>query len=457
MTFASLPFIFCFIPAFMLIYYIFPFKKRGTILLLGSLVYYGLNSWEYLILLVVSVLFNYLCSYRIYINFNYDDNLSARFLRRRRAWLIVAIIYNIGVLGTFKYLPCNLILPLGISFYTFQMLSFVIDMYNEKYEDGVSLLHFATYAVMFPQIGSGPITRYTDIAKDIEKPHNTKPKMLEQGIMTFIIGLSYKALLADKIAALWNDVYRVGAYGMDVATAWLGAWGYSMELYFDFFGYSLMAIGIAMMLGIKLPDNFDEPYSSKTMTTFWRRWHMTLGQWFRDYLYIPLGGNRKGKVRVVLNIFIVWMLTAIWHGSTINFAIWGLFLFFILFLEKTFYGKWMDNTKVLGHIYMIILIPVSWIIFAISNPTVLLEYLMRMVNIPLDGMVVNGFSKFISLIEMYWWLILLCIFFATPYPMKVVKKYHKKLPLKVLLFIAFWVSIYELHVTGNNPFIYFSF
>lgn len=529
MSLAGLAFIFHFIPAFLPVYYIVPIKKRGIVLLIGSLIFYSFGSPIHLLFLISIVLINYFFANRIYkrgqtvysdsepdfnleLDLDSESDLSSkldlssdadlkesleknRSICLQRVWLIVAVIFDLGVLFILKYMPAlrNLIseyfgdnvfrftvtsyfgdspalsglkayfgdygfgIPLGISFVTFQMLSFLIDMYRGRYKEGVSLYHFAIYSTMFPQIASGPITRYSEIQDALERPNYVNPKFLEEGITYFTIGLSYKILLADKIASLWNDVLKVGASGIDTASAWLGAWGYSFEIYFDFFGYSLMAIGIALLLGIRLPDNFTEPYSSKTMTAFWRNWHITLGRWFKDYLYIPLGGNRHSKIRTAFNIFVVWMLTSIWHGATINFVFWGLFLFIIIFIEKNWTGKWLENTKILGHIYMLIIIPISWIIFNITNPWLLKEYLMRMFGIAVEDMAVNGLNKFYSLCDMYWWLFIICIVFASPYPLKFIKKHSRNYLLKILLFVVFWYSIYELAVSGNNPFIYFGF
>ncbi len=485
MSLTGLAFIFHFIPAFLLVYYIVPIKKRGLVLFLGSLIFYSLGSPISLLVLVLLVLLNYFYANRIYKHSISEDEPLPTPDKIAKLWLIVAIATDVGVLFAFKYLRVileafgvpfitklvsiaeisnilgaftqRLVIPLGISFIIFQLLSFVIDMYRGKYAEGVSLYHFAIYATMFPQISSGPITRYSDICENIERPNYVNPKLLEEGIIYFVLGLSYKVLLADKIAALWNDVWRVGASGIDTASAWLGAWGYSFEIYFDFFGYSMMAMGVAMLLGYRLPVNFTEPYSQKTMTSFWRNWHITLGRWFRDYLYIPMGGNRGSGLRTIFNIFIVWMFTAIWHGASINFLFWGLFLFAVIFTEKYITGKWLEKTKVLGHIYMLLLIPVSWMIFNITNPILLKEYLMRMLGLPVEGMVISGLAKFYSLCETYWWLMLICILFATPYPMKFIKKYQGKFLVKLMLFVAFWYSIYQLAISGNNPFIYFSF
>lgn len=508
MVFSGLAFIFHFFPIFLIVYYIAKPKFRNIVLLLGSLVFYALGNPVYVPLLVVSVLINYLIANRIQkiyalkreeakgsdeqeeeeeaddpdieiIGFDKADELVSSLPKERvhssaaTIWLVAALIYDLGILCIFKYLDfileatdsifktgatgLGLALPLGISFYTFQLISFMVDVYREEVPNGFSFMHFATYATMFPQITSGPITRFGEVSETLSRKKGVNPKMLEKGITYFSLGLGYKVLLADKIAALWNDIWRVGAYGIDVGTAWLGAWGYSMEIYFDFFGYSLMAMGVGMMLGFNIPVNFTEPYSVKTMTSFWRNWHVTLGRWFKDYLYIPLGGNRCGKVRMLFNMLVVWLLTGIWHGAGYNFIIWGLFLFVILLIEKLTYGKWMENTRVIGHIYMIILIPISWTIFNITDVIQLSEYLLRMIGVPLEGMVVYGFNMLWELIQTYWWLLLLCILFCTPYPMRFFKRYYKNFLVKLLILAIFWYSVYQAALSGGNPFIYFQF
>lgn len=472
MSFSGLAFIFHFLPVFLIAYYLTPVKHRGIVMLVGSLVFYGLGNPIFVGLLAVSVLINYFFADRIHKgNILIKEQLSAK--SNRKAWLICALIYNVGMLVFFKYVDFaidifntatgssvpepGLGLPLGISFYTFQMMSFVIDMYRGKYEKGVSLLHFSIYATMFPQITSGPLVRYDQISDRIEKPRKVKAKKLEQGAVYFVTGLTYKVLLADNIAAVWSDVWRSGPQGLDVASAWFGAWGYSMEIYFDFFGYSLMAMGLALMLGYALPDNFKNPYATRSMTAFWRTWHMTLGRWFRDYIYIPLGGSRNGAARTVLSLLVVWLCTGLWHGATINYVIWGLFLFAIVTIEKLTYGKWMERTYVIGHLYMILLIPISWTIFHITDLTLLSEYLMRMVGLPVKDMVVTDMSKFASLVTSYWWLMLIGAVCCTPYPMRLIRKFYKGLLVKILLFVAFWACIYQIALSGSNPFIYFAY
>lgn len=472
MAFSTLGFIFHFLPIFLIVYFLVKPSHRNVVMLLGSLVFYAFGNPIYILLLLGSVLINFFISDQIHTLVLREKRTSVSTLARRRGWLVFALIFDIGMLFFFKYAAFTIeiinslmgldfqvpsfALPLGISFYTFQMISFVADVYRGEIERRVSFVNFAAYATMFPMITSGPITRYKDVADNLECCDATARK-LEKGITIFILGLGYKVLLADKIASLWTEIWRVGAYGIDVATAWLGAWAYSFRIYFDFAGYSMMAIGIGYILGFHIPENFRNPYCVKTMTSFWRNWHITLGAWFKDYVYIPLGGNRVGALRSVLNIFIVWMLTGIWHGASYNFLIWGLFLCAVILIEKGLIGNFLEKSHVLGHLYMICLIPISWTIFNITDLTQLVEYLGRMFGVPLEGMVVNGFSKFTSLIYTYWWLVIICIFFCTPYPLKLVRKFYKSPIMKIILFILFWFSVYQISRSTGNPFIYFQF
>ena len=445
MNLASLGFIFHFLPIFLIAYFVTPVRFRKYTLLAGSLVFYAMSGLVNIIILAGLTLINYLCLYGI-----------QKFTRGRHLLLALGVTIDVATLILFKYFNTGIAIPLGLSFFNFAMLSSLIDSYNGKIA-GTKFTDYLTYVTMFPQLISGPITRFTEIGSRFKRPIVVKPRFLEQGITLFALGLSYKVLLADKFMALWNNIYRVGPQGMDVATAWLGALGFSLEIYFDFAGYSMMAIGLGRILGFRLPDNFDDPYSTKTMTGFWRKWHMTLGRWFRDYVYIPLGGNRKGTARTIFNLFAVWMLTAIWHGPTLNFLVWGLFLFLFIFLEKYVYGSFLEKSKVLGHIYMMILIPISWTIFKITDVKLLFEYICRMFGIRLEGMAVSGFNKFVSLILENWGLIIIGLIFASPLPNYLLKRFFNNPVLKLVILALFWFSIYELITVGSNPFLYFAF
>lgn len=307
--------------------------------------------------------------------------------RARKAWLVVGIVYDLGWLILFKYLgflienlnalfgamhvkvqleTWNLILPIGISFYTFQIISYLVDVYRRETKAEKSLISLGTYLCMFPQLIAGPIVNYHLIQEQLHKRKHSMVKV-ESGLKVFALGLAYKVLLANRVGHLWTEVTAIGYESISTPLAWMSIVAYSLQLYFDFYGYSLMAIGLGRMMGFDFPQNFNNPYMAVSMTDFWRRWHMTLGGWFREYVYIPLGGNRGGFAKTVRNMFVVWLLTGLWHGASWNFVLWGLLLFVLLFVEKAGLGKVLERHKALGHIYMILWIPLSWLVFVITD------------------------------------------------------------------------------------------
>ena len=292
MLFSSISFVFLFLPLFLLTYYLVPKKYRNIPLFLGSLVFYALGELAYLPLLIATLLINYFISKVLY---SWEG-------RRRRYLLLYVLLYNFGILLGFKYLSDSI--PLGISFYTFQITAYVVDVYREKIKPARSVLEIGTYLCLFPQLIAGPIILYPDIMGQIR--HRTyRMENMEDGLKTFVLGLSSKILIADVLGKLWNEIQVTGYESISTPMAWLGAAAYSFEIFFDFNGYSLMAIGLGKMLGFKIPKNFDKPYLSRTVGEFWRRWHITLGSWFRDYVYIPLGGSRGGTAKTVRNLFVV--------------------------------------------------------------------------------------------------------------------------------------------------------
>ena len=309
--------------------------------------------------------------------------------------LTIGIAYNLLWLCVFKYAdfifeninfiseklggdgqllhPLNLLLPLGISFYTFQSISYLIDVYRRDVKAETSFADFGAYLTMFPKLTMGPIARYKDM-KDELKRRASSFKNFDEGLRIFALGMGFKVLLANRIGSCFSDIQAVGFESISAPVAWMGIFAYSFQLYFDFYGYSMMAVGLGRMMGFTIPANFEHPYESVTMTEFWRRWHMTLGSWFRDYVYIPLGGNRRSAPRVYFNLLAVWLLTGFWHGAGWNFIIWGLFLFVVIAIEKSGLKKIMDKIRPLGHLYMLFLIPLSWMIFAITDMGQLLVY-----------------------------------------------------------------------------------
>lgn len=472
MVFSSIIFIFVFLPIFLALYYIVPAKFRNLLLFLGSLIFYSFGDPTYLFLI--------LCS--ITVNFLFGRGME-RFEERdmeRTLLLILSLCYNLGLLLFFKYtnffieninatllllnirwrfFTLDLTLPLGISFYTFQITSYIIDVYLRKTKADTSFISLGAYLCMFPQLIAGPIVVYSDI-RDALKERKISVYGFDSGLKTFIIGLGYKVIIANRIGTLWNEVCTIGYESISTPLAWLGAFAYSMQLYFDFCGYSLMAVGLGEMLGFRMPANFRHPYMARSVTEFWRRWHITLGAWFREYVYIPLGGNRKGSIRTIFNLLVVWFLTGFWHGAAWNFILWGFFIFVLQIIEKNITLKWLtaDNifAKLFSHCYMFLYILVSWTIFAISDFHELGVYLRKMFPF-FDAESILNFTDFTRLATDYAPLILASILFATDYPEKLFNKIRNKNIGILIALIVFWWSVYYLSIGIDNPFLYFRY
>jgi alginate O-acetyltransferase complex protein AlgI len=473
MLFSSISFIFWFLPLFMILYKITPARYRNVVLVAGSLIFYGIGEPCFVLLLIFSILVNFwLNKIMLFKSKDQWKNRRHKLRRRQKRALAAALIFDLGFLFLFKYwdfaastvnalaggdyVPLlSLALPLGISFYTFQMLSYQIDCYRGKINEPATLSEFAAYVSMFPQLIAGPIVRYWEIA-DRMRERSVNVKGLESGLKLFTVGLGLKVLLANQIGTLWNTIMTAGAGNLHVLVAWLGAFAYSFQIYFDFWGYSLMAMGLGEMLGFQIPRNFHNTYVSKSISEFWRRWHITLGTWFKEYVYIPLGGNRKGMMRTVCNLFVVWALTGLWHGAGWNFVLWGVLFALLLAMEKLTYGKWMEKTKVLGHVYVLILIPVTWVIFAVTDMGQLAAYLGNLVGVH-SREVLAGVSHLIRYLKEYGVLLLVCVLFATPYPARWYRKWKDKWFAVLILLIIFWLSVHEIIVGSNNPFLYFRF
>ena len=471
MVFSSLTFLFAFLPIFLVLYYCSPAKYRNGLLFTGSLVFYGIGEPLYLCLIICSVLVN--------LGIGLLIDRSGR-LSGKRLWLITGLLYNFGLLFFFKYTNffleningvlrlCHsstqlklleLTLPLGISFYTFQIVSYIVDVYRGKVEADHSVISLGAYLCMFPQLIAGPIVVYSDVRRELHKRTITIHN-LDDGLKTFILGLGFKVLLANRVGTLWNEVCTIGFESISTPLAWLGSLAYSMQLYFDFCGYSLMAIGLGKMLGFTIPENFHHPYLSRSVTDFWRRWHITLGAWFREYVYIPLGGNRKGRIRTVVNLGIVWLLTGFWHGAAWNFILWGAFIFLLEILEKNLLLPVLNHKSIaahiFSHIYMILYILVSWTIFAISDFSQLAMYLARMFPFFGMGHTLNSYD-FVKYLTDYGVLLICCILFCTAGPEKLYHRFKNKLGGIAIALIIFWYSVYYLAIGMNNPFLYFRF
>ena len=458
MIFSSLLFILRFLPIFFLIYYILPLKAKNTWLLIGSIIFYAWGEPKFLILIIISILVNYTAGLLI-------DHFERKKSKVKTAVFIIAICYNLSMLFVFKYIDffitninhifgtelelLELTLPLGISFYTFQIMSYVIDLYKGKISVEKSLITLGTYLAMFPQLIAGPIVVYSDVSK---KLHDRKITLadIEDGVAIFILGLGSKVLIANNVGMLWDDIALIGYENIKASTAWLGVLAFSLQIYFDFNGYSLMAIGLGKMLGFDFPRNFNFPYISRSLTEFWRRWHITLSTWFREYVYIPLGGNRKGRIATYVNLFIVWFLTGFWHGAGWNFILWGLFFFVMLVIEKSFLQKFLSNNVVVSHIYSVLLIGLSWMIFAITDIKELGVYFTKLVSFGSD---VNA----VYFVRNYGIVLLLGCILSTP-ALKNAYDKNKNKPIGIVgLMIIFVVSIAYLTDATYNPFLYFRF
>lgn len=462
MLFSSVEFLFRFLPVFMLLYLFIPEKYRNIVLLSGSLLFYAAGEPYYVLLLILSILINY----------GAGKLILDKEKKTAKNVLILSLIYNFGMLFIFKYwdfaagilnrlsagetIPVlSLSLPLGISFYTFQIVSYLFDCYRGKWKEKTDFVSFAAYVTMFPQLVAGPIVKYEEVAERM-KARKIRAKSVESGLKLFSIGLGLKVLLANQIGTLWNTLMSAGPGNLSAAAAWMGAFAYSFQIYFDFWGYSLMAKGLGKMLGFRIPRNFNNPYTSRSVSEFWRRWHITLGRWFREYLYIPLGGNRKGFFRTVFNLFVVWSLTGLWHGASFNFVLWGLLFFGLIALEKKGFGKWLESKKIAGHLYVILLIPVTWMVFAITDMRQLLHYLQNMIGIHLSDVIV-GSEQVVRYLKEYGVLFIFCILFSTSVPMDLYRKYKQKWYVIAIIAVIFCLSVYEIMSGSDNPFLYFRF
>ena len=454
MTFFDLIFIFRLIPIFLIIYYILPCSCRAWLLLVASIGFYYINEPVYIAVISGATLINY---------------ILAKLLLKKKSKLLLAVgvVANVSCLAFFKgasTFGLNIIIPLGISYYIFKMISYLADLYNGKIQS-VEFKTMATYFFMFPQITAGPIARMDYVTGNqfwVKSDKTKKEKFfeillkIEEGLKLFAIGLFMKVMIADHLSVLWNDIKTIGYESISTPLAWLGAYSYSFELYFDFWGYSLMAAGIGIMLGFPFISNFNQPYFSKSISEFYRNWHSTLGAWFRDYVYFPLGGNRKGKLRTVFNIFVVWAFTGIWHGLTFNFWIWAGILFVIIVLEKFLLGRFKKLFKVIGRFNVLVIIPITWVVFAIHSLKYLRIYLLRMFPV-IDISVAVNKNDYLFMLEDYWLYLVLAVIFTIPALTGFYKKHKNNVFTILVIFAMFWISIFSLANSAGNPFMYLRF
>ena len=470
MVFSSLIFLFLYLPIVLAVYYICPRKWRNLLLFVVNLVFYGWGEPVYVILMVISTIVDYTCGYFI-------DKYRESTPKKAKRFLIASMVINLSMLGFFKYsgmvlrtinlLPFANIpipklpdLPIGISFYTFQTMSYSIDVYRREAPVQKNVITFGTYVSLFPQLIAGPIVRYKDVAYQLDHRRETVDDFTK-GVCIFCVGLAKKVLIANQMGALWEAMQATGQNN-----GWLGAWigiiAYSFQIYFDFSGYSDMACGLGNMLGLEFLKNFNYPYISKSITEFWRRWHISLGTWFREYVYIPLGGNRKGFGRQIVNLLVVWFLTGLWHGASYNFILWGLYFGLLLVIEKLVLKKWLDKAPAaVQHIYALFFILIGWVIFYFAEDQggmpALINYLGSMFSF--GGPVIG--NNALTLTVSYLPMLIIAGVASTPLGVKLYNKISSKAftpALQTVYCIGVMALSTALLVAGSfNPFIYFRF
>ena len=463
MVFSSLLFLTLFLPLTFFLYYLLPGRCRNGLLLLVSLAFYAWGEPKHIILMLITTVYTWLLSLLLEKCIATGKTAAARFL------LFLCLIFSLGTLFFYKYAGfimktlCQTAfhaptLPIGISFYTFQSLSYVIDVYRGDVKAQKSWVNFAMYISLFPQLIAGPIVRYADVENQLtERTHSCEN--IYRGIRRFTFGLAKKVLLSNQIGLLWDSISATG--NLSVLGAWLGAVAFSLQIYFDFSAYSDMAIGLGRMFGFEFTENFRYPYQAKSITEFWRRWHITLGTWFREYVYIPLGGNRKGKSRQALNLLIVWSLTGLWHGADWQFLFWGIYYFLFLALEKFFLLQRMEKwPSVFRHLYTVIVVVFGWVIFACEDLSITGEFFKAMlgIGVPLiDTAALFQLSNFALLFPILF-------VGATELPRRIVcRLQHSVRPagFEKLTYAAClattWVCIAFLVADTYNPFLYFRF
>lgn len=473
MVFSSPVFLFAYLPLTLAVYYLMPLRWRNLALFLLSLVFYGWDKPIYIPVMLFSVTVSYLCGFPIG---KYRD----RDRHRARVWLVVSLVLNLSVLVFFKYTnfiienlrlipplagvlhPLEwLDLPIGISFYTFQIMSYSIDLYRGENETQRSYIAFGTYVALFPQLIAGPIVRYRDVDRQLLSRTHTVDRFAS-GVRRFAVGFGKKILLGDALAAVYAYLSTAADFEFTVLSGWLMVATYTLHIYFDFSGYSDMAIGLGRMFGFEFPENFRYPYMASSITDFWRRWHITLSTWFREYVYIPLGGNRRGRARQYFNLAVVWLLTGLWHGASWNFVLWGLFYLILLVAEKAFLLRLLERnrlTRVLGHIGALLLVGIGWMIFDHTD----LGEAFRIIG-GLFGIGTAGFAAATVSWQALRLLPLLAVSVAaaTPYPTRLWNRLTGRRPALTVLEPVLLVAVLALSVacavrSDYSPFLYFNF
>ena len=476
MVFSNLVFLFIFLPIVLAIYYISPRKLKNIILLLASLIFYAWGEPTYVFLMLLSIAINYVFGLMVA-----DKTKNPK---RKKVILIVSIIANLLILGYFKYVNFfidlindifataivyqDLPLPIGISFFTFQAMSYVIDVYRDDAKAQRNLFDLALYIALFPQLVAGPIVRYTTVAEQLKsRVHNMD--LFVKGVQQFILGLSKKVLIANPMGEIADTIFATPTSEMSVATVWLGIIAYSLQIYFDFSGYSDMAIGLGKMFGFEFLKNFNYPYISRSVSDFWRRWHISLSSWFRDYIYIPLGGNRGGTFKTYRNILIVWTVTGFWHGASWTFMAWGFYYGVLIALERAGLLKWINKLpRPIQHMYVLIIVMIGWVFFRADNFTYSFDFIQAMFGIGVASVFDNTASL---ILNDNGYLFILAFIFAMPvYPWVMEKVNAAQVRLNstaftftrnlvepiVLMVLLVIITVYLVNST-YNPFIYFRF
>ena len=476
MVFSSLTFLFVFLPVVFIIYYAVPKRAKNVVILVSGLLFYAWGEPIYVLAMILSTFIDYTAGRLID---KYDDKPKIRTI-----CLIVSLVMNIGLLGTFKYLCFlinsvngwfglsipnpNLPLPIGISFFTFQSMSYTIDLYRRNIKVQKSAVSFMAFVTLFPQIVAGPIVRYEDVQNELDNRSVTE-KMLGDGISRFITGLGKKVLIANNIGMLWTQVKGMDYGELSAVTAWLGILAFTFQIYFDFSGYSDMAIGLGKMMGFNFPENFNYPYMSHSISEFWRRWHITLGAWFRSYIYIPLGGNRKGLPRTIINLLIVWAVTGIWHGASWNFMLWGVYFGVLIIIERLFMGKVLEKIpSFFSWLYTFVLVVFGWVMFEAVDTSIvnigemfgqMFTYIGAMFGA--NGTVMDNTATFA--IVNYGVMFAVCILGSSDMFKNAAEYIRKKAPewvqygFPVAQTAVMLASIAYITTSSYNPFLYFNF
>ena len=450
--FNSLTFLFRFFPVFLAVYYLTPARFREVVLFFGSIIFYAMGAGWMALGLTALTIINYVLGQMVF-----SADKGGQKEKHKRAFY-AAIIIDAGSLALFKILSglnSKVVLPLGFSFYLFKMISYQADIFRGEITRRPDIMDTVVYFTMFPQVTQGPIMRWNNVGFE-KRERIVTAKAFNDGLFFFVLGLGMKVLLADRLSILWMEIEKIGFESISTPLAWMGAIGYSLRLYMDFWGYSLMAAGIGMMLGFHFVVNFVHPYWACGIADFYRRWHATLGSWFRDYVYIPLGGSRKGKLRTILNLIIVWMLTGLWHGITPNFLLWGGILALLIIWEKFAVGRLIDAFPIIGHLHVWFFIPLTRVIFAIPDLGGIRDYFTRLFPIYWSGINVNT-GDFMKQFVIYWPYLLFSLLLCTPHWYRLIVKNRRRMPVIVLMVVVFWISVYRIVIAQSNPFMYFSF